>query len=146
MSGHSGRVSESVSGRLRRLDRRLGIDHSGKSEWVWAIPALGFVAAVAILVIAGVMSGVWAAEYIPTGVVIGLVISGLLVACMAPETVPPENDHGDDRRPGTEPSSTPPRSDPGIWKALLSEPAVETTPADEERNNERLREPVGASR
>ncbi|HEY8676835.1 MAG TPA: hypothetical protein VIO13_12855 [Candidatus Dormibacteraeota bacterium] len=146
MPRHTGRVSKRVSEQLRRLDQLLHIDHSGQSEWVWATPILAFVGTVAILVTAGAMSGVWAVEYIPTGLVVGLVISGLLVACMTPETVPPENDHGDDRGPGTEPSSKPPRFDPGIWKALLSEPDVETTPADEERSNERLREPVGASR
>jgi hypothetical protein len=132
-----------MSERLRRLDRRLHIDHRGQSEWFWAIPAIAFAATLAILVIAGVMSGVWAAEYIPTGLVIALVIAGLLVACMTPEEAPPEDDRGD-RGPDTEPSSTPPRFDPGIWLALFND--ADTVRANHEREEERAREPVGAPR
>src|ERR1035437_5280551 len=108
MPSHMGTVSRMLSGRLRQLDRRLHIDDSEESEWVWAIPVVGFAVTVAILIVAGVMSGVWAAEYIPTALVVGLVLSGLFVACMLPEDIPPEHDQGN-RGPDTEPSATPPR-------------------------------------
>src|ERR1035437_3878399 len=62
MPSHMGTVSRMLSGRLRQLDRRLHIDDSEESEWVWAIPVVGFAVTVAILIVAGVMSGVWAAE------------------------------------------------------------------------------------
>ena len=145
MPSHMGTVSKMLSGRLRQLDRRLHIDDSEESEWVWAIPVVGFAVTVAILIVAGVMSGVWAAEYIPTALVVGLVISGLFVACMPPEAVPPEHDQGN-RGPDTEPSATPPRFDPTVWLALLADSDVDTVRADEERREEPLREPVGASR
>lgn len=133
-----------LSERLRRLDRRLQIDHSGQSEWVWAVPALAFVAILAILVVAGMMSGVWAAEYIPTGLVVALVISGLLVACMTPEAFPPGDDHGG-RRPDTEPLPTPPTRHPGIWVTLLADTEAATVPSGSEHDQPRQPEPVGAT-
>jgi hypothetical protein len=135
-----GNVSTRVSDALRGLDRRLHIDRDGGSEWAWAVPAAAFVVTLAILVTAGVMSGVWAVEYIPTGLVVGLVIAGLLVACAAPEEVPPDIDHGD-RGPDREPPSTPPRLDPDIWVALLSGSDTDPEPA----GYEILRQPVGAA-
>jgi peptidoglycan/LPS O-acetylase OafA/YrhL len=144
MSDHTGRVLEAVAGRLRQLDRRLHIDHNGRSEWDWAIPIAGFVVTVAILIVAGVMSGVWAAEYIPTALVVGLVMAGLFVACMAPEAGPPEDDHGN-RGPDKEPSSTPPQLDPRIWVALLADLDVDTIRAGEERGGDPVGEPAGAS-
>ncbi len=145
MSDHTARVAEAVSARLRRLDGLLHIDHSGRSEWDWAIPIVGFVVTVAILIVAGVMSGVWAAEYIPTALVVGLVMAGLFVACMTPEAVPPGDDHGD-RGPGTEPSQTPPQLDPHVWRTVLTGLDVDTVRAAEDRDDEALRKPVGASR
>jgi len=135
-----GNVSTRVSDALRGLDRRLHIDRDGGSEWAWAVPAAAFVVTLAILVTAGVMSGVWAVEYIPTGLVVGLVIAGLLVACAAPEEVPPDIDHGE-RGPDREPPSTPPRFDPDIWVALLAGSGTDPEPSGDER----LRQPVGAA-
>jgi hypothetical protein len=135
-----GNVSTRVCDALRGLDRRLHIDRDGGSEWAWAVPAAAFVVTVAILVTAGAMSGVWAVEYIPTGLVVGLVIAGLLVACASPEEVPPDIDH-DDRGPDREPPSTPPRLDPDIWVALLSGSDTDPEPA----GHEILRQPVGAA-
>ncbi len=145
MKRHTAKVSEVASGALRRLDRRLHIDHTGQSEWIWAGPILVFAATLAIFVAAGVMSGVWAAEYIPTGLVIALVISGLLVACRTPEAEPPEDEHGDGGH-HTEPSPFPPPLDPGVWLRLLVDADVHLVHADDERNNHRLREPAGAPR
>lgn len=137
-------ISTMVSGRLRQLDRWLHINLSDESKWGWTIPVVGFVVTAAILIVAGVMSGVWAAEYIPTALVVGLVISGLFVACMLPEAIPPEHDQGN-RAPDPEPSATPPRFDPTVWVALLADSDVETVRA-EERREEALRERVAASR
>lgn len=146
MSDRGGRVSEAVSGRLRQLDRLLHIDHGAQGEWDWAIPIAGFVVTVAILVVAGVMSGVWAAEYIPTSLVVGLVIAGLFVACMTPEALPPEDDHGGNRGPDTEPSATPPQLDPRVWSTVLADLDVDGGRADLERDAEPVREPISASR
>src|SRR5438445_10629046 len=117
MARHAGTVSKRVSDRFRRLDRRLHIDRGGRSEWVWAIPIGGFAIWVATLVVAGVMTGVWAAEFVPTALLEGLVISGLFVACLAPEEAPPATDDGDDG-PDNEWPSTPPRSAPACWLTL----------------------------
>jgi len=145
MPSQMGTVSTMVSRRLRQLDRQLHIDDSEEREWVWAIPVVGFAVTVAILIVAGVMSGVWAAEYIPTALVVGMVISGLFVACMLPEAVPRENDQGN-RGPDIEPSSTPPRFDPTVWLALLADAEMDTVRADEKCREEPLREPVAAPR
>jgi len=142
MPRHAEAVSKRVADQFRRLDRRLHIDRSGRSEWVWAIPVLGFVLWVATLVVVGVMKGVWAAEYIPTAIIEGLVVGGLFVACIVPEAAPPENDQGD-RGPETEPPSSPLQFDPTVWLAVLAD--LDTVPADEDAKDEVLREPVGAS-
>ena len=140
MSRHDGRLSERISDRLCRLDRRLHINHSRRSEWFWVIPLAGFAVTAAILVVAGVMTGVWAAEYIPTALIEGLVIAGLFVACLAPDSAPTDSDPGD-RGPDTEPSSTPPPFDPAVWVALLADSDVDPVGSDEAE-----KEPVGAAR
>src|ERR1700694_5637538 len=145
MSRRDGTVSNIISERLRRLEDLLHIDARGQSRWAWITPVVGFAVTVTILVIAGVMSGVWAAEYVPTALVVGLVMSGLFVACMAPEAAPPDEDHGDGG-PGIEPSPLPPRLDPGIWMALLSDIAGDTARGDQDSTDQRLPEPVGAAR
>jgi hypothetical protein len=145
MADHTARIGEAVSARLRRLDGLLHIDRGGRSEWDWAIPIAGFLVTVAILVVAGVMSGVWAAEYIPTALVVGLVMAGLFVACMAPEAVPPEDDRGDGGGDG-EPSQSPPPLDPRVWRAVLDGLDVDPAPTSVDGDGEALREPVGATR
>jgi hypothetical protein len=112
-----GNLSTRVSDALRGLDRRLHIDRDGGSEWAWAVPAAAFAVTVTILVTAG-----------------------LLVACAAPEEVPPDIDHGD-RGPDREPPSTPPSLDPDIWVALLAGSDAGPEPSGDER----LRQPVGAA-
>src|ERR1700732_2925141 len=119
MPRHTGAVSKGLSDQLRRLERLLHIDRSGQSEWVWAIPAGGLVVWVGTLVVAGVMSGVWAAEFIPIALVEGLVIAGLFVACIAPEEVPPEQDEGNGG-PDLEPPVDPPQPDPAVWSKVLA--------------------------
>ena len=44
-------IGNAVSRRLRGLDRRLGIDHSDRSEWIWAIPLLTFVGTLSLFVV-----------------------------------------------------------------------------------------------
>lgn len=145
MRRRDGTVSKVIAERLRRLEGLLHIDARGQSRWAWITPLVAFAVTVTILVIAGVMSGVWAAEYVPTALVVGLVMSGLFVACMAPEAAPPDDDHGDGG-PGTEPSPLPPRPDPGIWMALLSDIPGDAGPGDQSPNERRLPAPVGAAR
>src|SRR6202011_68849 len=119
MAGRGRTLRERISDRLRRLDSRLHINHGRRSEWFWVIPLAGFAVTAAILIVAGAMTGVWAAEYIPTALVEGLVIAGLFVACLAPETAPPD-DPGD-RGPDVEPAPAPPQFDATLWAALLAD-------------------------
>ena len=137
MARHMETVSKRVSDRFRRLDRRLHIDRGGQSEWVWAIPIGGFAIWIATLVVAGVLTGVWAAEFVPTALLEGLVISGLFVACLAPEDAPPATDEGDDG-PESESPSTPPCSDPAVWLTLLADLGAETVPTDRNGDEESL--------
>jgi DNA-binding transcriptional LysR family regulator len=144
MPRHSGTLSGRISDRLRRLDRRLHINHGRSSEWFWLIPLAGFALTAAILVVAGVMTGVWAAEYIPTALIEGLVIAGLFVACLAPEAAPPD-DPGD-RGPDVEPVPPPPQFDPTLWAALLADSDGEPVRTGNNAKEESAREPVGAAR
>jgi hypothetical protein len=132
-----------VSNQVRSLDRGLRTTSGGRHIWPWAIPIGGFVLCVSILVLAGVMSGVWAAEYIPTALFEGLVISGLLVVCLTPVTDAPDSDDGD-RGPGTEPTASPPPFDPTLWVTLLGD--ADGSPSPEGNSKERKREPVEAAR
>ena len=139
MAGHSRTLRERVSDGLRRLDRRLHINHGRRSEWFWAIPLAGFAVTAAILLVAGVMTGVWAAEYIPTALIEGLVIAGLFLACLSPDGAPADGDPGD-RGPDAEPPPTPPPFDPTVWVALLAGSDVNAA-----RGDEAQQEPVGAA-
>lgn len=140
MAGHGRTLRERVSDSLRRLDRRLHIDHGRRSEWFWVIPLAGFAVTAAILVVAGAMTGVWAAEYIPTALVEGLVIAGLFLACLSPDAAPADGGPGD-RGPDSEPSPTPPQFDPTLWVVLLADADVDTGRSDEAKE-----ELVGAPR
>jgi hypothetical protein len=133
-----------VSNQVRSLDRGLHATSGGRHVWPWAIPIGGFVLCVSILVLAGVMSGVWAAEYIPTALFEGLVISGLLVVCLTPVTDPPDSDDGD-RGPDTEPMASPPPFDPTLWVTILADPDGSPS-ADHHPKEERRREPVESTR
>jgi hypothetical protein len=113
-----------VSSQVRGIDRRFRAPSGRRRLWLWAIPLGGFALCVSVLVVAGALTGVWAAEYIPTALIEGLVISGLFIVCLAPVMDPPDNDPGD-RGPDTDPTSSPPPFDPTLWVALFqdSEPA-----------------------
>jgi hypothetical protein len=110
-----------VSRQVRQLDRRLRPPSGRRRAWLWAVPIGGFVSCVSILVVAGALSGVWAAEYIPTALFESLVIAGLFFVCIAPVVDAPDNDHGD-RGPDTDPASSPPPFDPTVWVKLLGDP------------------------
>ena len=97
-----------------------------------------------ILLVAGVWSGVWAAEYVPMALLEGLVIAGLLVVCFASDPEPPENDHGDDG-PGHDPASTPPPFDPTVWLPLFPD-GESPSPVDRDAVRGSRSEPVGAPR
>jgi hypothetical protein len=133
-----------VSSQVRGIDRRFRGPSGRRRLWIWAIPVGGFALCVSILVVAGVMTGVWAAEYIPTALFEGLVISGLFIVCLAPVMDPPDNDPGD-RGPGTDPTSSPPPFDPTLWVALFQD--AEPAPSGGHHPNEApRREPVEAQR
>jgi hypothetical protein len=126
------------------LDRRIRPPAAGRAVWVWAIPVCGFAFCVAVLIVAGALSGVWAAEYVPTAIFESLVIAGLLLVCIVPVMEAPDNDHGD-RGPDPDPVSSPPPFDPTVWVRLKSAP--EGPPAlDREPNGAPARELVEAQR
>jgi hypothetical protein len=145
MSRYIRMMGTRVSRRARALDRWLGARPGGRRLWLWSVPLLGFVICAAILVIAGVLSGVWAAEYIPTALFEGLVISGLFFACLAPVTDAPDSDQGD-RGPddGPEPAPPPP-FDPTVWVTLLDDPR-NAPHADRDAQDAARRETIGAGR
>lgn len=133
-----------VSNQVRWIDRRFRASSGRRRLWLWAIPVGGFVLCVSILVTAGAMTGVWAAEYIPTALFEGLVISGLFIVCLAPVMEPPDNDSGD-HGPDTDPTSSPPPFDPTLWVALF-EDAEPASSAGRQVKEETRREPVEAQR
>ncbi len=91
-------LGRAVSRRLRRLDGVLGIDHAGRSEWFWAIPALVLLGTVGGFLVIGQITTAPLTVSLPNGVVIALVMAGLSVACMSPATDNPPGDGppGDD--------------------------------------------------
>jgi hypothetical protein len=85
-------LGRAVSRRLRRLDGVLGIDHAGRSEWFWAIPALVLLGTVAGFLVIGQITTAPLTVSLPNGVVIALVMAGLSVACMSPADDNPSGD------------------------------------------------------
>ncbi len=133
-----------IADALRTLGRSTRPQTDRHGAWALALPIGGFVLCVAILVLAGVWSGAWAAEYIPVALIEGLVISGLFFVCFLSDADPPENDHGDDG-PGRDPVSSPPPFDPTVWLPLFTE-GMGPSPADRDAARASRREPVGARR
>ena len=89
------RIGPAVSARFRALDRRLHIDHTGRSEWIWAVPICTFLATFALLVVQGaVISGTSPALYTPIALLVAAVIAGMSVAYMTPEAEPDDDDGG----------------------------------------------------
>jgi hypothetical protein len=127
MRHHFEQIWERASRQGRRLERQLRGAHGGNRAYTWGLPAAALLLCFTILVVAGAMSGVSAAEFFPIAIFEGVVIAGLFVACMMPATSPPD-DRGD-RGPDPEPDPTPPPMDPTIWVRLLAESNVDGQPA-----------------
>jgi hypothetical protein len=113
-----------ASRRLRGLERQLRLAHGGNRAYTWGLPAAALLICFTILVVAGILSGVSAAEFLPIAVFEGLVIAGLFIAGMMPAVSPPD-DRGD-RGPDPDPAPTPPPSDPTVWVRLLKEANIES--------------------
>ena len=120
MARHVRTISSLFARQVRRADRVLRATTGGRGQWRWAIPLGGFGLCAAALLVAGIVSGVSALEYIPIACFEALVIGGLFLVCMAPVTDPPESDDGG-RGPGDDPSSAPPPFDPSLWASMLSQ-------------------------
>jgi len=138
MTGSSG-VGDYVSHRLRRLDARLGIDHNGHSEWVWAVPAFILVATLAGFEVIGQITSAGALVATPVGAVIAVVMAGLAVAYMTPTA---------DDAPGDPPpelgTDTPLGSPGGPW-VVMEHLASRPHPGSEHAPAAPDRELVGAS-
>ncbi|HVC05168.1 MAG TPA: hypothetical protein VND88_10885 [Candidatus Acidoferrales bacterium] len=113
-------ISSLFARQVRRVDRVLRVRAGRSGLWRWVIPLVGFGLCAVVLLVAGIVSGVSALEYIPIAFFEALVIGGLFVVCMAPVIDPPESDDGG-RGPGDDPTSAPPPFDPTLWVAMLSE-------------------------
>jgi hypothetical protein len=117
---HIRTISSLFARQARRADRGLRATAGRRGPWRWAIPGGGFGLCAGVLLVAGIVSGVSALEYIPIAFFEALVIGGLFLVCMSPVTDPPESDDGG-RGPGDDPGSTPPPFDPTLWVSMLSE-------------------------
>jgi hypothetical protein len=141
---HVRAITSLFARQARRADRVLRVTAGRRGLWRWAIPVGGFGLCAVVLLVAGIMSGVSALEYIPIAFFEALVIGGLFVVCISPATDPPESDDGG-RGPGDDPTSAPPPFDPTLWVALFSEsdPGSQNDVAGPPVPQ---REPVGARR
>jgi len=136
-------VADALNRNLRRLDHTLGIDHAGRSEWIWAIPAFSFFATLGIVLYMGVVTEMGLAVAIPVGLIGALFMGGLSIAYMTPVDV--DEGRGGDQGPGQDKpphEPQPPSSDgPPLWWVNL--PADPSAP-DAEQEHER--EPAGSRR
>jgi hypothetical protein len=132
-----------ASRRLRALEHQLRVAHKGNRAYTWGLPAAALLLCFTILVVAGVLSGASALEFLPIAVFEGLVIAGLFVACMMPATPPPD-DRGD-RGPDPDPPPQPLPSDPSVWVRLLADAKLPTGPVGDAEDRSR-RELTGAAR
>jgi hypothetical protein len=108
------RIGHSVSQRLRRLDRRLGIDHSDRSEWIWAVPLLTFLGTLSLFLVLQRTSGISPVVAAPVALVCALVMAGMSAAYMTP--VADETDEND--APGSDDGRVP--ALPGGWWEVLA--------------------------
>jgi hypothetical protein len=141
MPHHVAAIWGRASRRARRLERQLRSAHKGNRAYTWGLPAAALLLCFSVLVVAGVLSGASALEFLPIAVFEGLVIAGLFVACMMP-AVPPPDERGD-WGPGPDPAPTPPPSDPSVWIRLLADSNVPSGPVRETEERHR-RELTGA--
>lgn len=113
------RAGDAVSARFRALDRCLHIDHAGRSEWIWAVPILGFLGTFALFIVQGaVISDTTPVLYTPVALLVAGVIAGLSIAYMRPEPDPADgSDDGGSERRG--PESPRPLDD---WSRWMREP------------------------
>jgi hypothetical protein len=125
---------------VRTAGHALRLTSNRSGPWRWLIPVGGFGLCAAVLVVAGIMSGVSALEYIPIALFEALVIGGLFIVCLSPVSEPPDSDDGG-KGPGDDPTSAPPPFDPTLWVTVLDPDA--TPDAD---GAGRERELVGARR
>jgi hypothetical protein len=143
MSHQVGVVWGRAARRLRGLERQLRAAHKENRAYAWGLPAAALLLCFTILVVAGVLSGASALEFLPIAVFEALVIAGLFVACMMPASPPPD-DRGD-RGPDPDPTPTPPPADPSVWVRLLADSKLPSWPAGDAEERKR-RELTGAAR
>jgi len=122
------RLSVSTSARFRALDRRLGIDHSGRSEWVWAAPVFTFLGTAVLVTVAGaVTSGTTPLLYAPIALLLGLLMAGMSIAYMTPDEGAGGDDGGDG---GSPPQRSRPPAPRGDWSRWLDEPEGSRLPEE----------------
>ena len=126
MARHFRMIWAPASRRFRRLERQLRITEGRRRSYAWGLPIAAAVLCFTILVVAGVLSRMAPAEFVPIALFEGVVIGGLFIACMMPVS-PPLNDH-DDWGHGDDPPPPPPPADPSVWINLLADSKVITGP------------------
>jgi hypothetical protein len=122
------RLSDTASARFRALDRRLGIDHRGRSEWIWAAPVFTFVGTCVLVTIAGaITTGTTPLLYAPIAVLLGLIMAGMSIAYMTPEDGAGGDDGGDG---GSRPVPTQPPAPLRDWSHWLDGPQAPQLPEE----------------
>lgn len=147
---HQARIAERVSRRFRALDRRLHIDHRGRSEWIWAVPILTFAGSFTLVALVGaITAGVTPALYVPMGLIIAAATAGMSIAYMTPEPDAPGDDHRDDggqHARGPRPQPTLPRQGWARWLRQNDLPPEPAAPPRMRPGTEREREKTAAPR
>lgn len=133
-------VGAALGRRLRRLDARLGIDHSGRSEWVWAIPALTLLATLGIVLYMGVATDMGVGVAIPVGLIGGLFMAGMSIAYMTPMDEARDEEPGPPGPREDEPPAPRDGGPPAWWTSSPAPPRP--SPATEQPQE---RDAVGAS-
>ena len=129
-------VADALNRNLRRLDHTLGIDHTGRSEWIWAIPAFSFLATLGVVLYMGVVTEMGIGVAIPVGLIGAVFMGGLSVAYMTPVDVDERRsgDHGPGPdNPPRGPQPPPPDGPPTWWVTLAADPTAPPAEHAQER-------------
>ncbi len=99
-----------------------------------------------ILVTAGVLTGMSAVEYVPTALIEGLVLGGLLVVARMPGEARPDDDGGGNDRLDPSPSAAPSPASPPAWWDRLGDIDAADASTEDVIASQRKRQPAAASR
>jgi hypothetical protein len=131
-------IGDALNRGLRRLDTKLGIDHAGRSEWVWAVPGLTFLGTLAMILYMGMRTEMGIGVAIPVGLIGAAFMGGLSIAYMTPVEEGPDTERGHEEEVRVQPRRPAGDGPPAWWSSVPTPPTRST--ADQEAE----RETVGA--